>query len=385
MAIPTRQLRLACLLVAAIALAVTAGVSGMAPTDTGITRPLEIRGADISFTPQEEAAEHSFTDAGATLPVERILAHHGANYARLRVWVAPPAGYSDEGSALAMARRAHAAGLRILLDLHYSDFWADASSQTTPRAWQGQGLVELTATVRGYTARVVADFARQGTPVDMVQIGNEITAGLLWPLGKLYRSGGEHWAALATLLNAGIAGARQANPAQHRLAVMLHLDRGGDNGGCRYFLDHLLRIGVTGFDVIGLTYYPFWNGRLSDLRANLDDLAERYGKPLLIAETAYPWTLRGGDVKVVRYATQLPDGGKYPPTPQGQAAYFLALRDILAHVPNGRGWGFFDWAPEWLAGVGAKPGEGDPFANLTMFDEAGAALPALQAAFRPRP
>ena len=140
-------------------------------------------------------------------PVERILARHGATYVRLRVWTDPPAGYSDEASALAMARRAKRAGLKVLLNLHYSDFWADPAHQTTPAAWQGQDLATLARTVHDYTRDIVARFARHGAPVDMVQIGNEVTAGMLWPEGQIYREDGAHFPEFCTLLKAGIAGA----------------------------------------------------------------------------------------------------------------------------------------------------------------------------------
>jgi arabinogalactan endo-1,4-beta-galactosidase len=339
-----------------------------------------VRGADVSFTPQLEAAGVRFSDHGAVRPVERILAQRGATHVRLRVWTNPPAGYSDQASAVAMARRAKRAGLKVLLDLHYSDFWADPGHQTTPAAWQGQDLATLAGTVYEYTRRIIATFARAGAPVDSVQIGNEITAGMLWPIGKIYQSDGAHWVEFTTLLKAGIAGARAGNPRRHPLEVMVHIDRGGDNGGSRWFYDHIAEQGVD-FDVIGLSYYPFWHGPFSALSANLADLATRYGKDLVVVETAYPWTLGNGDQlqNLITSADSLPDLALYPPTPQGQAAYFEALRGILSGVPEGRGAGFYAWEPEWIPGVGWTPGEGNPNDNLTMFDWQGAALPSLSA------
>jgi arabinogalactan endo-1,4-beta-galactosidase len=364
--------------------------SQLAPSPAAAGRPprppraLSIRGADLSFTPQLEAAGVRYTDRGRVRPVERILAAHGANYVRLRVWTAPPAGYSDAASALAMARRAKRAGLKVLLNLHYSDFWADPAHQTTPAAWQGRDLPALAATVRGYTRGIVAGFARQGAAVDMIQIGNEVTAGMLWPVGQLYPADGtQRWAEFTTLLKAGIAGAREGNPGNHRLDVMVHVDRGGDNGGAVWFYDHIAAEGAS-FDVIGLSYYPFWHGPLAALRANLGDLSTRYGKPLVVAEAAYPWTLdNGGQLgNFIGSPDQLPDGAQFPATPAGQAAYFEALRSVLSGVPGGLGAGFFDWSPAWIPGVGWAPGEGNPNDNLTMFDWTGAALPVIDA-FRP--
>ncbi|HET9138237.1 glycoside hydrolase family 53 protein [Actinophytocola sp.] len=342
-----------------------------------------LRGVDISFTLQEEAIGTVYRDGGAARPVERILADRGANLVRLRVWTAPPPGFSDLSAALTLARRARAVGMRVLLNLHYSDFWADPGKQPTPAAWAGQNLATLAETVRRYTRDAVAAFARQGTPVAMIQVGNEITSGMLFPLGQIYRPDGEHWPEFTTLLKAGITGAREGNPAGNRLDVMIHIDRGGDNGGSRYFYDHILAQGVR-FDVIGLSYYPFWHGALSALRSNLNDLSNRYRKDLVVVETAYPWTLGNGDTlgNFINSPSQLPDGAAFPATHTGQAAYFEELRAVLAAVPNGRGAGFVDWSPEWLPGVGWAPGEGNPNDNLTMFDWSGNALPSLRA-FRP--
>jgi arabinogalactan endo-1,4-beta-galactosidase len=368
------------------ALAIAAGQVAAAPARAGGRRPpaaLRIRGADLSFTPQLEAAGIRFTDGGVTRPVERILARHGANYVRLRVWTDPPPGYSDADSALALARRAKRAGQKVLLNLHYSDFWADPGHQTTPAAWQGQDLDTLANTVYDYTRRLIARFARHGAPVDMVQIGNEVTAGMLWPEGQIYRPDGAHFPEFCTLLRAGIEGARNGSPRHHRLDVMVHIDRGGDNGGTRWFYDHIAEQGVA-FDVIGLSFYPFWHGPLASLAANLTDTAARYGKPVVVVEAAYPWTLDNGDQleNFITAPDQLPDGAAYPATPAGQAAYFEALREVIAAVPDGLGAGFFDWSPEWIPGVGWAPGEGNPNDNLTMFDWDGEGLPSLRA-FRP--
>ncbi|MGH3486836.1 MAG: glycosyl hydrolase 53 family protein, partial [Actinopolymorphaceae bacterium] len=145
---------------------------------------LSVRGADIGFTLQEEAIGNELRDPqGRVRPIEKILEGEGATHVRLRVWTNPPAGYSTLESALELGRRAQQAGLEILLNLHYSDFWADPGKQPTPAEWQGQDLPTLADTVRRYTRDAVAAFAAQGTPVDMVQIGNEITSGMLHPIG----------------------------------------------------------------------------------------------------------------------------------------------------------------------------------------------------------
>jgi Glycosyl hydrolase family 53/F5/8 type C domain len=160
------------------------------------------RGADLSFQQQEQAAGARFTDNGVPSSPLAILDHHGANYVRLRLWVDPPAGYSDLASDLRMARQITAAGDKLYLDIHYSDFWADPQHQDIPAAWQGQDLSQLTATVGSYTRRVIGAFANQGTPVDMVSIGNEIRNGILWPVGQVDWTADTGWDNLTTLLKA---------------------------------------------------------------------------------------------------------------------------------------------------------------------------------------
>src|SRR3954451_23989284 len=214
-------------------------------------------GGDLSFTLLEEEAGTVFTDRGRARPVERIMADHGSNYVRLRLWVNPPAGYPNLETDLEMARRFKAAGMKLYLDFHYSDFWADPQHEDTPSAWAGRDLPTLAGIVERYTRRTLQAFAAQGTPVDLVSIGNEVRNGMLWPTGHLDGSDAQ-WHAFGTLLKAGVAGAREANP---RVKVMIHYDQGGDNAGSRYFYDHVKAEGVP-FDVIGLSYYSFWHGHL---------------------------------------------------------------------------------------------------------------------------
>ena len=333
---------------------------------------LPVRGADLSFAVQEQAAGNRFLDNGAAEPVEQIFADHGANYSRIRVWVNPWAGYSSEAVALEEGRRAAQAGMHILLDPHYSDSWADPAHQSTPAAWAGQSAAQLQQTVHDYTRKLVHDFAAQHTPVSMIEIGNEITNGMLWPTGAV-----SDWPTFAGLLKAGIAGAHAGAPHPDQLQVMIHIDRGGDNAVSRWFYDNLAAQGVD-YDVIGLSYYPFWHGGLTVMQANIDDLAVRYDKDVVIVETAYPSTLvdRDSEPNWVSSASQLPDGAVYPATPAGQAGYYTALRAIVAGVPDHHGLGIFAWAPDWAPGVGWQPGSGDPADNLTMFDPTGNAYDA---------
>ena len=166
-------------------------------------------GADLSFTPQELAAGAKFADNGKPGTPISIMRGAGANDVRMRLWVNPPAGYSDLATDLALAKQVHAAGMKIYLDVMYSDFWADPQHQDIPAAWQGQDLSQLSQTVQSYTKQVISAFARQGTPVDMVSVGNEIRNGILWPIGEINCASGTTcggWANLAQLLKAGVAG-----------------------------------------------------------------------------------------------------------------------------------------------------------------------------------
>jgi arabinogalactan endo-1,4-beta-galactosidase len=345
---------------------------------------LSVRGADISFLPQLEEAGVRYRDlAGRVRAAERILARQGANYLRLRVWVDPPAGYTDKDRALALARRARRAGMKIVLDPHYADFWADPGKQPIPAGWPTD-LPGLTAKIKTYTRDLVRAFADHGTPVDIIQIGNEITNGILWPVGQLYLSDGtQQWDAFTTLLKAGIAGAREG-ARSHPPRIMLHIDRGGKLGDTQWFFDNITAHEVP-FDIIGQSYYPMWHGSIAELTANLHDSVTRYAKPVLLAEISYPWTFEDGDQRgnIVTAGTVLPDADRYPATPAGQAAFYEEIRRVLLGVPGGNGLGFLAWEPEWVPGVGWQPGAEAPNDNLTQFDFTGRALPSIRAYRRP--
>ena len=340
-------------------------------------------GTDLSFTPQELAAGAAFSYNGRRGTPVTITREAGANYVRMRVWVNPPPGYSDLASDLALARQVHAAGMKIYLDIMYSDFWADPQHQDIPAAWAGQDLGQLTTTVRSYSQQVVTAFARQGTPVDLVSIGNEIRNGILWPVGEINCTDCGGWDNLAQLLKAGVAGAEAGNPAGHKLLVMMHYDQGGDNTLSSAFYSQLTSHGVP-FDVIGLSYYPFFHGAISAMRANVDALATQFHKPIVIAETQYPWTLANGNSPLgdstgdfVWQTSQLSPG--YPASPGGQLSFVTDELSILAQVPGGLGAGLFYWAPDWIPGVPWEPGAniGSPNVNLTLFNSQGVALPSI--------
>jgi arabinogalactan endo-1,4-beta-galactosidase len=260
----------------------------LAPSRKKIDRMI---GADISFLPEFEDRGMKFYDFG-TEPgqyVEKdaieILRDHGFNYIRLRLFVNPEneKGYSPQkgfcglSHTIDMAKRVRKAGMKLLLNFHYSDYWADPQQQNKPMAWADLDFETLKDSIREYTRNVLLAFANQGVLPDMVQIGNEVNHGILWPDGHISNLDN-----LAELLKAGAKGALSVAP---DMPVMMHLALGGQNKEAVFWLDNMLARGVK-FDVIGISYYPRWHGTLDDLKFNLTDLANRYHKPLNVVEYA---------------------------------------------------------------------------------------------------
>ncbi len=358
-----------------------------------------INGMDVSTLLMLERAGAVYRDEqGRPRELFALMSENGVNWVRLRLWVSPydvenrsyGAGGCDIACAVALSKRARAAGMKTLLCLHYSDFWADPGKQHTPKAWRGLNIGSLSATVEAYTASVLRLMQTAGVLPDMVQVGNEITAGLLWPLGKA-----PDFAAIARLTQAGARAVKQFD-----LPVLLHLDRGGDREGCVSWLERyfLAARGARSIDAIGLSYYPYWHGDLNALSDTLHALGERFSLPVLVVETAYAHSSED-------YAARegLPSNGRerlplgmtmdravsYPFTPSGQADYLRALLQTLHAAPSARG--FFWWEPAWLplpgCGWAAKPALsylglpedtplGSEWANQTLFDYDGNALPA---------
>ncbi len=334
------------------------------------------RGADISFLPQVEDGGGVYTDDGQPGDLFDILADNGVNLIRLRLWHTPTGGWCDLPHTLDLAQRAHAAGQALLLDLHYSDTWADPGHQSKPAAWAALPFAALVDSVRAYTHDVVAALIAQGTPPALIQPGNEITPGMLWDdgrVGGVYNTP-EQWSQLAQLVEAAVEGVETAFAPDPRPPIMIHSDRGGDNGGCRWFFGTLLGQGVD-FDVIGLSYYPWWHGTLDDLEANADDLAARYDKDVMVVETAYPWTLDWYDDvhNNIGLPEQLHEG--FPATSGGQRAFLDTVFGIVDGIPDGRGLGAVYWAPEWIS----SPGFGSSWENLALFDFTGETMPGLGA------
>jgi arabinogalactan endo-1,4-beta-galactosidase len=344
-------------------------------TFTAGAAPLPIRGGDVSSLYRSELDGGTYyNSSGVKENALAQLAAAGMNYVRLRVWVNPGDGFGDEAQLLASARQAARYGQRLLLDFHYSDTWADPGHQTTPAAWAADTFPQLEAQMYAYSKRVVADLVRQGTPPAMVAVGNEINGGMLWPTGST-----SNFAQLAGLLKAGIAGVRSADPFAK---IVLHLAASTSLSGLAWWYSMAESYDVP-FDIIGLSYYDYWHGRLDVLQADLDGLAAQFKKPVFVAETAYPFTLTSNDPTAslsFSTASELDPG--YPATPAGQAANFRDVLSVVQAVPNGLGLGAFYWEPTWtvVAGNGwdpANPSSGDGWENQAMWNYSDAALPVI--------
>lgn len=341
------------------------------------TAKLSVLGADVSSLDKSEDFGGVYRDErGRSGDALRILKDRGMSHVRLRVWVNPADGYHDLDEAVRMAKRAKRLGLKTLVDFHYSDRWADPGQQTKPAAWASYSVEELADAVYDHTYDVCKAMLRNGEAPDMIQIGNELNSGMLWPDGHTWDP--PNFDNLALFLQAGADAVRDCS---HRTKVVLHLANGGDNGLYRWWFDNVTAR-FTDFDVIAASYYGYWHGSLGDLQRNLTDVSQRYDKDVFVAETAYPFTLGFDDNhgNIIGLPEQLVAG--YAATPAGQAANFRDVLSIVRGIPGGRGLGAFYWDATWTAVAGngwdpADPASGNAWENQAMFDFDDRALPVM--------
>jgi len=352
-----------------------------------------IMGADVSMLAQIEAEGGKYYVNGVEEDCLQILKDHGVNWIRLRIWNDPTdekgqplgGGNNDLQRTIAIAARAKAMGFKFLLDFHYSDWWADPGKQNRPKAWEGLDSEQLKQAVYDYTAEVIRSLAEADAMPDMVEVGNEVNNGMLWPDGEISGLASEQvggYDGFSDLLKQAIQAVRDNDPNNNkpakRIRIMIHLGNGGDNGLYRTVFDALTERNVD-FDVIGLSYYSYWHGSLNELKNNMNDISKRYGKDVVVAETAYAYTLDDADGFANLFGENEQNLGGYKATLQGQAT---AMRDVIAavaQVPDGRGLGIFYWEPDWIPveGAGWKTGEGDTWDNQALFDSNGNALPSI--------
>lgn len=346
-----------------------------------------IKGADVSIMPELERNGTKFYDNGIEQDGLTILKNHGVNWIRVRIWNNPyvvgpegvGGGNTDETKAIEMAKRAKALGMKVLVDFHYSDFWVDPGQQKKPDAWKNDSGDKLVDDVYAYTAKVMQDFNAQGVTPDMVQVGNELNNGMLWPEAQLTEDNPNGYKFLAKLLNAGLQAVHD-NDKDNKVKTMIHL-AGVDVNLYHTFFDNLIvKNKVNDFDIIGMSFYPFWHGTMDDLKNTMNDVSAKYNKDVIAVETAFGYTLEDADFEKNNFGTNEEKVGGYKATVQGQAT---GLRDVMATVASvndNRGLGIFYWAPDWVINekVGWKSnGGGNGWDNLTLFDTKGNALESM--------
>lgn len=357
-----------------------------------------VKGMDLSTLLELERCGAKYYDNGEERDLLAIMKSYDVDTIRIRLWNDPwsetgesyGAGENDLKTSLEIAKRVTATGFGVLLNFHYSDFWADPGKQIKPKAWADYGVKELEQAVYDYTLESMQTFLDAGVNITMVQVGNELSNGLLWPEGKV-----PNYDNIATFVNAGIRAVRKADAA---IPVMIHLDNGGNNALYREWFDNFTKRGED-FEIIGLSYYPFWHGSLQMLNDNMNDIAERYGKDLVIAEVSMGYTMEDyknyeklSDEERKGYATRpaLVEKIEYPMTKQGQYDFMEDFLNRISHIKGGKGKGFFYWEPAWIPVPGSgwatpaslkymnDPGPcGNEWANQALFDYDGNALPTL--------
>ncbi|MEL6536498.1 MAG: glycosyl hydrolase 53 family protein [Bacteroidota bacterium] len=330
--------------------------------ETPELKPESILAVDLSALPQIEASAAQFyTASGAPLDMLPFLKEMGLNTVRLRLWVHPENQHSGFEEVEAFAQRIHSAGLQLWLTVHYSDTWADPGQQIIPDAWAGMAYPIVKDSLLRYTEKVIASMQP-----DILQLGNEINSGWVHPIGDRHAQQDQ----FLDLLGSAAQVVRNSSP---ETQILLHF--AGLEGAEAFFAE----VEEVDYDLIGLSYYPLWHGKdLAGLKTTLQTLGETYNKGVLIAETAYPFTLDWADHtnNIVGLAEQLilPS---YPATPQGQKDFMRVIRSLTTQeVAMGRGYCY--WGGELIAWKGPEATDGSPWENQALFDFEGQALPVWE-------
>lgn len=326
-------------------------------------------GGDFSVLKKLEDHGGVYTFDGEKVDALELFAANGYNYGRVRIFHTP----NMEGPVcnsldytIELSKKIKAAGMRLLLDFHYSDTWADPAHQIKPKAWENRSFTALTDSVYQYSKSVILAMKTAGVLPDMVQVGNEITPGMIWPEGKIYKESGEDWTGFTTLLKAGIRGVKEAY-ADTVVPIMLHIDKGGDYAASSYFFSKMNEHGVE-YDLIGLSYYPWWHGTFDDLSTNLKRLSEEFTQDIIVVETAYyskEWYPEPAEFVL--------DYKPFPATEQGQYDFLQTLDSICQQFPKVKG--IFYWEPEDIL----IPESGIWYSGRSLFNEDGTAFKGITA------
>ena len=327
-------------------------------------------GGDVSMLTRIDEGGGVYTEDGRQDDALAIMSRNGCNCFRLRLFVDPNGEggvVNDLEYTIDLARRIKSIDAVLLLDLHYSDTWADPAHQRTPVAWESLEFPQLVAQVESYTSEVLNAFDAAGATPDYVQIGNEINPGFLWPQGRLDGSE-ESWPRFTDLLKAGVRGVRRSDQDQipeSTPEIVIHIAKGGDWPSTRRFFSKIEEYDVP-YDVIGQSYYPWWHGSLEELRENLTRTTEAFDKDVLLVETAYPY--RGAPPRGVEAVWEI--------SPEGQKTFLEDMISVVDSVPKERGLGVLWWYPESIPYGGPGMWMGGQNA---LFDEDGETLPAMEA------
>ena len=362
-----------------------------------------ILGIDVSTYLEELEHGAVFLDNGREVDPLDDFRNNGVDWMRIRIWNDPYgpkgepylAGSCGIDNYVRLAKLAKSKGYSILMDLHYSDFWADPGKQMIPKAWQNFDLDAMEEAVYAFTAECISRSIAEDVAPAMVQIGNEITNGILWPVGKLEGTDGKrgNYDNFCRLIKAGCRAVREQLP---ETKIALHLERSNDKAVYQEFFTEMEEHGVD-YDIIGASYYPYWHGTPDELFDNLR-ACRRFGKEIIIMEMGYGFTDRGystdgrenrlvidSERAYVHGVTE-----RYPLTPEGQENF---VRDLLKRAAGEGIEGTFYWEPLWLPGEGicwaSEAGQAyiheegkstaNEWANQCLFDYEGRKLPAFDA------
>ncbi len=344
-----------------------------------------VAGADFSDLSFFESRGKVYRAGGQVQDGLAILKNSGLNCVRLRIWTGSTALVQTNSAynytnnldyTLPLAVRVKNAGLLFCLDFHYSDTWTDPGHQATPSAWLSLNFAQMVQQMRTYNSNTIAAFAAAGAMPDYVQIGNEISQGMLFTnaaganIGKVSGSYNTSWSQLGQLMNAAIQGIRDATNVTGATMpkIIVHIDRGGDWPTTQWFFENLNAQGVA-YDIIGESYYPFFQGSPTNLSLCLSNAAIEFGKPIFVVETAFPYT----NTCPTAWKSQL---FGFPPTTDGQVSFIAALAQIVESVPNRLGAGVFYWGAEYQATSGVSEAG---FNTSSFFDANGNVLPVAAA------
>lgn len=346
------------------ALALAFSMAGAASAQTQDARPFYL-GADLSYVNELEDCGAVYRNDGLAVDPYVLFHDKGANLVRLRLWVNPTwTRYSTLADVKRSLKRAQGSGMQTLLDLHYSDDWADPGDQIIPKEWAATKTDEdLAAKVYDYTVGVLAELEAAGLMPDMVQVGNETNTEILLP-ANVPEDREIDWTRNAMLLNAGILGVSEASKAAAKQPrIMVHI---AQPENVEPWFDAAFAAGILDFDVIGVSYYPKWSSRdMKALGQTIRRLRHKYAKDVVVVETAYPWTLRGDDdaANLLGEDSLIP---AYPATLAGQRSFLI---DLTQTVRSNDGSGVVYWEPAWISSKCAtRWGKGSHWENNAFFD-----------------